>query len=101
MSESMIVVVVLAAATSLLVGRFAAIERRLRQLSRIEAKLDVLLQHAGVSFDPFKNVPADVTEALQRGEKILAIKRLREATGLGLKEAKEYVDEVARRRTVV
>jgi ribosomal protein L7/L12 len=97
MNQSILVAVLLAFGLALVLGRFSAIERRLQKLSRIDAKLDALLQHAGISFDVYKNVPADVAEALQRGEKILAIKRFREATGLGLKEAKEYVDEVARR----
>jgi ribosomal protein L7/L12 len=37
-------------------------------------------------------LPANVIEALQQGQTIEAIKRLREATGLGLKEAKEAID---------
>lgn len=98
MTQSAIVVAVLVAAGIALVwGRFAAIDRRLNRLSRLDAKLDALLKHAGVSFNEYENVPPDVIEALQRGETILAIKRLRQANGVGLKEAKEYVDEVKRR----
>ena len=37
-------------------------------------------------------LPTNVTEALQRGNKIEAIRRLREQTGLGLKEAKDAVE---------
>ena len=37
-------------------------------------------------------LPADVLEALQQGQTVEAIKRLRTATGLGLKEAKEAID---------
>ncbi|MEO2212692.1 ribosomal protein L7/L12 [Paenibacillus amylolyticus] len=33
---------------------------------------------------------------IQQGEKIMAIKRLREARGLSLKEAKDYVDSLDR-----
>ena len=40
----------------------------------------------------FQTLPPDVTAALQRGEKIEAIRLMREQTGLGLKEAKEAVD---------
>jgi hypothetical protein len=97
MNQSIVVAVLLACGLALVVGRFTTIERRLQKLSRIDAKLDALLQHAGVTFDIYKDVPADVAEALHRGQRILAIKRLREATGVGLKEAKEYLDEVARR----
>jgi hypothetical protein len=98
MTQSAIVVAVLVAAGIALVwGRLAAIERRLNKLSRLDGKLDALLQHAHIDFNEYANVPPDVAEALQRGETILAIKRLRQATGVGLKEAKEFVDEVKRR----
>lgn len=36
---------------------------------------------------------ADVLDALQRGDKIEAIRRLRESSGLGLKEAKEAIED--------
>ena len=38
------------------------------------------------------HMPAPVLHAMQRGNKIEAIKLLREATGMGLKEAKDTVD---------
>ncbi len=41
---------------------------------------------------PPSTLPAEVASALQRGEKLEAIKLLREATGLGLKEAKDLVE---------
>lgn len=37
-------------------------------------------------------LPPDVADALHRGNKIEAIKRLRTATGLGLAEAKDRID---------
>jgi ribosomal protein L7/L12 len=98
MTQSVVIVAVMVAAGIMLFWRrFAAIEQRLNRLSRLDAKLDTLLKHAGISFNEYESVPADVVEALQRGEMILAIKRLRQATGMGLKEAKDYVDEVKRR----
>lgn len=42
--------------------------------------------------DSSRPVPADVLEAANSGNTIEAIKRLREATGLGLKEAKDLID---------
>ncbi|WP_411565048.1 ribosomal protein L7/L12 [Rubrivivax sp. A210] len=41
---------------------------------------------------PDHPLPHDVLSELQRANKIEAIKRLRQATGLGLKEAKDAVD---------
>jgi ribosomal protein L7/L12 len=79
------------------VFRLALLERRVAAISRIDGKLDALLRHAGVQFDPYENVSADVADALRRGEKIEAIKRYRLATGAGLKDAKDFVEEVQRR----
>ena len=39
-----------------------------------------------------QDLPAQVVAALERGQKIEAIKLLRELRGLGLKEAKELVE---------
>lgn len=42
-----------------------------------------------------EEVDGEIRAFLRNKEKIKAIKRLREATGLGLKEAKECIDEYA------
>lgn len=78
--------------------RLVSIERRLHRLSRLEAKLDALLKAGGIQYDPLLDLPADVREALERGQTIQAIRGLRHATGVGLKEAKEWIDEVRRRQ---
>jgi hypothetical protein len=83
--------------TAILFMKLRAIDRRLNRLSRLDAKVDALLKASGVKFDELQDLPADVREALERGETILAIKRFRQATGTGLKEAKDFVDEVRRR----
>ena len=44
----------------------------------------------------FEQLPSNVMAALQRGNQIEAIKLLREATGLGLKEARDLIDHHAR-----
>lgn len=41
-------------------------------------------------------LPANVVDAIDRGEPIEAIKLLRQATGLGLKEAKDLIDQHVR-----
>jgi len=85
------------ACTAVLLARLAQVERRLARLSRLDAKVDALLKVAGISFDAFHDVPSGVRDALEQGNTILAIRRFREATGAGLKEAKDYIDEVRRR----
>jgi ribosomal protein L7/L12 len=81
----------------IVVARLARLQRQSAALARVEGKLDRLLADAGLTFDPYANVPPAVAEALLRGEKILAIKLYREATGVGLKEAKDYVEDVQRK----
>ena len=85
-------------AVALVFMRIASLERRINRLSRVEAKLDALLKQQGVRFDEFQDVPPGVREAIEQGERILAIKRFREARGVDLKEAKEFVDEIRRWR---
>jgi hypothetical protein len=72
-------------------------DRHVHALTRLEAKLDALLTHEGIRFDPYADVPPPVVDALRRGKKIEAIKEYRMATGAGLREAKDWVEEVQRR----
>ena len=98
MNETLIVAgVIVAAAVAVLFKRLRAVENQLTALSRLDAKLDALLKHAGIRFDPYQDVPPAVVEALARGQKIEAIKAYRHARGADLKEAKEFVEEVQRR----
>ena len=76
------------------------VQRRVAALSRIEGKLDLLLKQANLEYDPFAQVPPEIVEAVQQGQKIRAIKLYRRASGVGLKEAKEFVEGVQRRAGV-
>ncbi len=82
---------------TVIVARTASVERNARRLSRLESKVDALLQHHGVVFDPYSTVPPPVVDALRQGDTIQAIKAYRRATGAGLKEARDYVEEARRR----
>jgi hypothetical protein len=75
----------------------ADMRRRLATLSRIEGKLDLLLQHANLNYDPYTGVPANVVEAVTAGEKIQAIKLYRQTAGVGLKEAKDFIEALQRK----
>lgn len=77
--------------------RITSREHQLRALSRLEAKLDALLKHQGIQFDPYADLDPAVLDALRRGQKIEAIRTYRAVSGVGLKEAKEYVEELQRR----
>jgi len=77
--------------------RLDGIQSRIAAITRVEAKLDLLLKRADIKFDPYAYVSDDLVEALRANQKIKAIKLYREATGVGLKEAKEFIEEVQRR----
>jgi len=78
-------------------ARLTALQSRVAALSRVEAKLDLLLSQANIKFDPYAQLPAGVAEAIRSGQKIKAIKLYRLSSGVGLKEAKDFVEEVQRR----
>src|ERR1700740_2141326 len=61
-------------------------------LVRLEQKIDLLLRHSGIQYVPGADRPPGVAEALRAGNKKQAVKRYREATGVGLAEAKAAVD---------
>jgi ribosomal protein L7/L12 len=82
----------------ILINQVSQLQKRVTSLSRVEAKVDLLLRHAGIAqHDPYANLPTPVIEAIQRGEKIQAIKLYREASGATLKDAKDFIEEVQRR----
>jgi ribosomal protein L7/L12 len=82
---------------SLLGGRLSTMELRIGKLARVDAKLDLLLKHFDLKYDPYENLPTAVVEALRSGKTILAIKYYREATAVSLKEAKDFIEETQRR----
>lgn len=61
------------------------------QFSRISLKLDKIAKQVGVE-EP--DIDSELRALIVQGKKVEAIKKLREFTGLGLKEAKEYVDNL-------
>jgi ribosomal protein L7/L12 len=64
------------------------------QVDRIERQVALISAQLGISYDyPLTTkAPAEVIELVQQGDRIMAVKRYRELTGVGLKEAKEAVD---------
>jgi len=75
----------------------ADLDRHIRAIPRLEDKLDLLLKQGGIRYDPQKTLSPAIVDAIRRNSKIEAIKLYREATGVGLKEAKDYIEDVMRR----
>ena len=62
----------------------------LKQLTRIERKLDALLAHLDIR--EHGDDMDDIRGLIAAGQKIAAIKAYRERTGAGLAEAKDAID---------
>ena len=60
------------------------------RLLAIDRKLDLILKNLGI--DPNEGLDTRLQDLVRSGQKIEAIKLYRLQTGLGLKEAKDYVD---------
>lgn len=78
-----------------LAGRREAERRQMRRLALVERKVDAVLDQLGVEM-PEPHLQ-EVEALLRRGKTIQAIKAYREATGAGLREAKEEVDRLSGR----
>ena len=75
-------------------AEFLLLQSRLREL---EDRLEYLykrlnISYTGPSSDPVRS--PEIRDALQRGNKIEAIKIYRELTGAGLAEAKRAIDQI-------
>ncbi|SHK20231.1 Ribosomal protein L7/L12 C-terminal domain-containing protein [Hathewaya proteolytica DSM 3090] len=68
-----------------------AIERINSQLEHINNKLNKITKHLGLDEC---EIDEDLKKLIAEGKKIKAIKRYREHTGVGLKEAKDYIDSL-------
>lgn len=68
-----------------------------RKLTLIDRRLKLIMEHLDIAEPQPPEVPSVVQE-LEQGRKIQAIKLYREQTGVGLREAKEAVEEIARQR---
>ncbi|WP_198961700.1 hypothetical protein [Pseudonocardia sp. MH-G8] len=89
-----VTVMLVLAAVSASTNRQEARRHQVR-LALVERKLDALLEHLGVEVsEPHLE---QVEALLRRGRQIEAIKSYREATGAGLREAKEAVDRISGR----
>jgi ribosomal protein L7/L12 len=77
------------------------IEELQRQVRRQGELIDALYRQLGIGQLDANGIPTgeahpDVVDAIRGGNVIQAIKLYREHTGVGLKEAKDYVDALAR-----
>ncbi len=62
------------------------------QVSRMNARLCKIAKQVGVE----ENIDSELQDLIAEGKKVEAVKRLREYSGVGLLEAKQYVDNLAK-----
>lgn len=74
-----------------LIGIFININQLQTDVRRINKKLIEITKQTGIA----DTSEEEVKRLISEGKKIQAIKKYRETTGLGLKEAKEYVDTLS------
>jgi Ribosomal protein L7/L12 C-terminal domain len=71
------------------------------RIVRLERQVDFLFRRLGIDPDlalaQDDELPAALYDAIGRGKLVQAIKIYREATGVGLKDAKDAVDAIAGR----
>jgi hypothetical protein len=85
---------------ALIGARLNGLQGGIVELSRVEAKLDLLLKQANIQLDPYIHVPREIAEVVRRAKKIQAIKLQRQSSGMGLKESKKFNEEIERRAGV-
>ncbi|MET7988429.1 MULTISPECIES: ribosomal protein L7/L12 [unclassified Streptomyces] len=87
----------LIALAGLIIASFAALEGKLartdRRIAHVEQQLGLILDRLSIREEP-PHLP-EVIALVRDGKKIQAIKAYRDATGAGLKEAKDAVDGMA------
>ena len=68
------------------------VDQIFERLRALEAQMVRVSEAAGVSYDaPGAGVPQEVVDLVQAGDRMGAIKKYREATGVGMAEAQEAV----------
>jgi ribosomal protein L7/L12 len=69
-----------------------------KRVRELESKVAFLFEHLGLTYEPepADRVPQEVIDLVRQGDKIGAIKALREAEQVDLAEAKALVEEIER-----
>lgn len=66
-----------------------------KEIHRMKTKLNRISEHIGLPDPVSEELKTVLLELVSKGEKIKAVKEYRKATGAGLLEAKQYVDELS------
>ena len=96
MTERYLVFLLVAVLVGFILGRWSA-PKNTGSFTSLDRKLTMLTEHFKLKWDPTVGVPESVLAQVRAGNKIEAVKQYREATGEGLKEAYERIEEIDKR----
>jgi len=67
-----------------------------QQSAKLERQITFLFDHLGLDYpdEPDQGVSPVIMELVRQGRKVAAVKQYRHETGVGLREAKEFVDSL-------
>lgn len=87
--------VLIAIVACLFVCLYTVISSFEKKLNKIEMKMDKIAEKLGVNEETLSDeVQKEIEELVKQGNLVRAIKIYRMETGVGLKEAKEYIDDL-------
>ena len=67
-----------------------------QKIAKLERQIEFILKNQGLTYrdEPNQSVNPEIIDLMRRGNKIQAIKIYREETGVGLKQAKDFVESL-------
>lgn len=81
-------IIIFLGAVLMIVGSINELQR---QVCRLNTRLDKISKHLGIE-EP--DIDEELLSLIAEGKRVKAVKRLRDFSGMGLREAKEYVDKL-------
>lgn len=97
MDDKFVFVVIAATLLIIILSVSSSIKQIQRDVARINVTVDRVAKQLGLQGTIPGNIDAELRSLISEGKKIEAIKKYRMATGLGLLEAKEYVDSLRKK----
>lgn len=79
---------------ALMIGISSNVSQLRNDITRMNITLDKIAEQIGVPNTVKETTDVELKSLISEGKRIKAIKRYRMVTGVGLKEAKEYVDSL-------
>ena len=92
--EFWMVILIVAVGFIYIAEKLATIEKKNdARLKRIEDRLQLITKEMGI-IEREPEINKELRQLVEEGKKVTAVKRVREAFGLSLLEAKQYVDKL-------